>query len=139
MKTITLKQLKQNIYPEWTNCRFAAVMRLDNGVCSKIMNGKYDCTRRSKIWTGLCERVKNNYGYQLISENKFDIAADQAEKIIRNLKYEVEHKDKIIAEYEEVIKELTAAVRVMCGAKQALEKGRFVLHKYEDKKKGGDI
>lgn len=136
MKTITLKQLKQEIYPEWTNYRFAEVMKLDNCVCSKIMNGKYDCTRRSKVWVELCERVKNNYGYQLISENKFDIAANQAEKIIRKLKYEVDHKDRIIAEYEEVIKELTAAVRVMCGAKQALEKGQFVLHKYENKKKG---
>ncbi len=136
MKTITLKQLKQNIYPKWTNYAFAEFMGLDNSICSKIMSGKYDCTRRSKVWVELCERVKNNFGYQLISENKFDIAANQAEKIIRNLKYEVEHKDRIIAEYEEVVKELTAAVRVMCGAKQALEKGHFVLHKYENKKKG---
>lgn len=139
MKTITLKDLKKRFYPNCKNQDFAKYMGISGSICSKIMNGKYDCTSHSRVWKELCERVKNNFTLQLISENKFDIEHDRVEKIIRNLNQEIKRKEKIIAEQMEVIEELMSSVRMINAAKQALEKGRFVLHKYENEKKGGDF
>ena len=140
METITLKDLKKRFYPNCKNQDFAKYMGISDSVRSEIMSGKYTCSARSKAWKGLCERVKNSFNLQLISENKFDLEHDKVEKIIRNLNQEIKRKDRIIAEQAEAIKELVLSVRVVKAAEQALEKGRFVLYKYENnKKKGGDI
>lgn len=140
METITLKDLKKRFYPNCKNQDFAKYMGIKDTTRSKIMNGDYTCSGRSKVWKELCERVKNNFNLQLISENKFDLEHDKVEKIILNLTQEIKRKDRIIAEQAEAIKELVLSVRVAKAAEQALEKGRFVLHKYENnKKKGGDF
>lgn len=139
METITLKDLKKRFYPNCKNQDFAKYLGISDTIRSRIMNGSYTCSARSKAWKDLCERVKNSFNLQLISENKFDIEHDKVEKIILNLTQEVKRKNRIIAEQTEAIKDLVSSVRVMCGAKEALEKGLFVLHKYENKKKGGDF
>lgn len=137
METITLKELKKRFYPNCKNQDFAKYIGIKDTTRSKMMNGKYTCSGRSKVWKDLCERVKNGFNLQLISTNQFDIEHDKVEKIILNLNQEVKRKDRIIAEQTETIRKLISSVRVMSDAKQALEEGLFVLHKYENEKKGG--
>lgn len=139
METITLKELKKRFYPNCKNQDFAKYIGIKDPTRSKMMNGKYTCSGRSKVWKELCERVKNSFNLQLISTNQFDIEHDKVEKIILNLNQEVKRKDRIIAEQTETIRKLISSVRVMSDAKQALEEGLFVLHKYENEKKGGDF
>lgn len=136
METITLKDLKKRFYPNCRDQDFAKYIGINGSVCSEMMSGKYTCSGRSKVWKDLCERVKNSFNLQLISTNKFDIEHDKVEKIILNLSQEVKRKDRIIAEQTETIRKLISSVRVMSDAKQALEEGLFVLHKYENEKKG---
>lgn len=136
MKMITLRELKELYYPGLTKQQFADVMNVSNSMMSKMLNGKYDCSIKSNAWMSLCKYVRDNYNFQLVSENKFVLEGEKVSKIIQNLQLEIREKDQIIAEYEKVIEELTSAVRVMVGAKSAVEKGKFILNLYKKNKEG---
>ena len=134
MKSITLKQLKDQYYPKWTGQQFSAYLGINNSMCNKIMHGKYDSAKNSKKWEYLKKFVKDNYNLQLISENKFVVLNEQAEEIIAKLKNEISRKNRIIAEYEDVIKDLVSSVRVLTNAKDSVERGKIVLYKYQRNK-----
>lgn len=131
MKSITLKQLKDQYYPDWTGQQFAEYLGINNSLCNKLIHGKYDSSTNSKNWQYLKQFVKDNYNLQLISENKFVAFGEQSEAKIKKLQYEIDKKDRIIAEYEEIIKDLLSSVRIMVGAKESIEKGKIILHKYQ--------
>lgn len=134
MKMISLREFKERFYPQLTGQQFSKMLGVNNSMMNKMLNGKYDCSLKSKSWLALCEYVKNNYNLQLVSENKFVLEGEKVSKVIRNLQLEIKQKDQIIAEYEKTIEELTSAVRIMVGAKSAVEKGKFILNLYKKNK-----
>lgn len=134
MKSITLKQLKDQFYPDWTGQQFSAYLGINNSVCNKIMHGKYDSAKNSKKWDYLKKFVRDNYNLQLISEDKFVNLSEQAETIIKKLQYEIDKKDRIIAEYEDIIKDLVSSVRILTNAKDSVERGKIILYKYQRNK-----
>lgn len=131
MKSITLKQFKERFYPNVTNQQFSKIIGFDNSLICKIMNGAYDCTNRSKKFKELENFIAYNYSLQLISESKFSVAMEKKDKRIKKLEYELQQKENEIQKYRETINDLLSSVRVMVGAKEALEKGKFILNNYK--------
>lgn len=130
MKSITLKQLKERFYPNVTNQEFARILGFDNSLICKIMNGSYDCSTKSKRFKELEEYIEYNFKLQLISESPYVLAMEKKDKQIQKLEMELRYKEDEIEMYRKVIEDLMGSVRIMVGAKESVEKGKFILDLY---------
>jgi len=128
MEKLTLKEFKAKFYPHLTNRDFSKTIGFDNSLVCKIMNGRYECSLGSPRWLEL-EALCKRYGVELVSTSKYATTEKKLLGAIKNMQYEIHQKDKIIKEYEEVIVELTRAVKVMSNAKSSIKKAEMILTK----------
>lgn len=122
MKNMTLKEIKDKFYPEFSNQAFSKEIGMDNSYICKIMNGSYHASSNSKNWKKLEEWVKRNYEVQLITLSPFTAVFDKYEKKIYKLESKVNEQQQIINEYEKMFVELCGSVRIMATAKEAINK-----------------
>ena len=131
MKSITLKEFKERFYPNVTNIEFSRIIGFGNSFVCKVMNGSYDCSLKSKKIKELEDYISYNFNLQLILESPFAVAIDKKDRQIKSLEKELMDKNQEIKQYREVIEELMGSVRIMVGAKESLDKGRFILDLYK--------
>lgn len=130
MKTITLKELKDLYYPEMKKQDFAKMLNLKLSLASKIMNGNYICSTKSKKWVELSKLIKEQYGFQLITNQVNFAKIEKLEKEIINLKVKVKSYEQQIELYEQTISDLISSLKIAVRAKESIDKGKFVLDKY---------
>ena len=94
------------------------------------MNGSYDCSTKSKRFKELEEYIEYNFKLQLISESPYVLAMEKKDKQIQKLEMELRYKEDEIEMYRKVIEDLMGSVRIMVGAKESVEKGKFILDLY---------
>lgn len=133
MRNMSLKQFKEEFYPDMKGIEFSAMLGFKNSIINKILNGRYDCSLKGEAWQRLEAQLKKDYGIQLITTSYAAAVVDSKDKTIERLKAELKEKDSIIEQYEEAIEELIKSVRVMVGAKEAIKNGKFKLDFYRNK------
>lgn len=133
MRSMSLKQFKEEFYPNMKGIEFSAMLGFKNSLINKILNGRYDASLQSDCWKQLETLIKKDYGIQLITTSYVAAVVDNKDKTIERLKAEIKERDAIIEQYEDVIKDLLQSVRVICGAKEAIRNGEFKLEFYKNK------
>lgn len=133
---MTLKEFKEVYFQELTNQQFSSELGFDNSFISKVMNGIYQTSKRSIRLEQLKNYILEKYNIEIdlhSAYNSYAVKNEELKEEITSLKETIKKRNNEIKELEQIIFNISSAVRLMSDVKDSLKSKKFDLKKYKAK------